>query len=57
MTRRSLSDFDRQDEVIRRWQRRRWKVQHRDRAVADLKAEIVRVVAPIVARLNRLLGG
>ena len=43
------------DEVIRRWQRRRWKVQQREAAIAELKAALLPPFERIAVTVNRLL--
>ena len=53
--RRSLHDPVWADQVILRWQRRRWKVQQRDKAVADLKAAMAEALEPVMLRLVALV--
>jgi ferredoxin-fold anticodon binding domain-containing protein len=42
-------------EVIARWERRRWRVQQREKAMTDLKAAFADALDPLLMRLARLL--
>lgn len=44
------------DEVVRRYLRRKYRVQQRDRAMADLQAALAEGLAPVFRFLNRILG-
>jgi hypothetical protein len=53
---RSVQDDAWRDEVIRRWQRRRWGIQAQDRLVAELQAAFLPPLERLLSRLRRLRG-
>lgn len=50
-----MTDPEWADEVVRRWQRRRYRIQQRERAVAELKAALMSALDPILSRLAKWL--
>jgi hypothetical protein len=54
MTRRSSYDPEWADEVIRRWQRRRYRVQQREKAVAEFTAALLPMVDWLDRQLQRV---
>jgi hypothetical protein len=56
--RRSQTDYEWAEEVVRRYQRRRWGVQRREKAIADIKASFAEsaLLNWVMRALVRVLG-